>query len=94
MPLTVSGLVSLFLLVSLSQDAKGDLIVNGLLTISPFAVTYGYLWVFRNKRRPCMDRDLLYSVIYGRSVSPEPPCRQPIHPVLGRVARGGGTVKC
>lgn len=89
MPLTVSGLISLLFLASVSQDAHGDGVVNGVLAMSPFALTYAYMRVFRNGRRPYMDRDLLYSVIYGRSVSPEPPVRQPVHPVLGRIARGG-----
>jgi hypothetical protein len=89
-PLTASGLVSLFLLVTLSQDANGDAVLNGLLTVSPFALTYGYMWVFRSNRRPYMDRDLFYAFIYGRSVSPEPSSRQPVHPVLGRIPRTPG----
>ena len=89
MPLTVSGLVSLLLLATVGQDSHGDGLVNGILSGSPFLLTYAYMRIFRNGRRPHMDRDLLYSVIYGRSVSPEPPVRQPVHPVLGRIPRGG-----
>ena len=89
MPLTVSGLISLLLLAGVSQDPHGDLVVNAIVAASPFAVTYAYMRAFRNGRRPHMDRDLLYSIIYGRSVSPEPSARQPVHPVLGRVPRGG-----
>ena len=72
MPLTVSGLVSLLLLATVGQDSHGDGLVNGILSGSPFLLTYAYMRIFRNGRRPHMDRDLLYSVIYGRSVSPEP----------------------
>jgi hypothetical protein len=89
MPLTISGLISFLMLASVSQDAGGDGVLNGILAMTPFAVTYGYMRIFRNGRRPYMDRDLLYSIIYGRSVSPEPPVRQPVHPVLGRAPGGG-----
>ena len=89
-PLTASGLLSLFLLVSVTQHEEWNILVKVALSVSPFVLTYGYMWVFRNNRRPYMDRDLFYSVIYGRSVSPEPASRQPIHPVLGNIPRTSG----
>ena len=71
------------------QTGLGFWASKTLLSASPFVLTYAYLRAFKTGRRPYFDRDLYFYFINGRGVSPAPPNRQPIHPVLGRKTRPG-----
>jgi len=89
LPVAVSAVVSAVMLLLAFQRPEWDPVSKTLLSASPFVLTYAYLRAFKTGRRPYFDRDLYFYFINGRGVSPAPPNRQPIHPVLGRKARPG-----
>ena len=75
--MVISGAVSAMLIAIASQSGSIPLACLGAM---PFVVTFGYLLLFVTGRRPHFTRDLVCLFLYGRSISPLPPGKQPQDP--------------
>jgi hypothetical protein len=83
MPVIAAALVSIFVLnILLNNDVHFALFLKFLVALLPTALTAGYIVVFRNRRPPRFDVDLLSSWVAGRAFQRAK--YQPIHPFRPR----------
>jgi hypothetical protein len=86
-PLIISGATSLVLLQALQFSGRsGNPALIGLAAL-PLAGTFGYLMLLVSGRRPHFARDLIFSLINGRAVSPVPPAQRIRHPGTAKSPR-------
>jgi hypothetical protein len=78
LPVVISAALSALLISIAAQSANP--IPMACLGSMPFVVTFGYLLIFVTGRRPHFVRDLVCLFLYGRSISPLPPRKQPQNP--------------
>ncbi len=79
LPVVISAAVSAMLIAIASQSGSIPMACLGAI---PFVLTFGYLMVFVTGRRPHFTRDLVCLFLYGRSLSPVPPGKQPRNPAV------------
>ncbi len=81
MPVIVAGMVSVFVLTMLFSGRNMlPLAVKFMVSLAPTVLTAGYIILFRNRRPPRFDRDLLASWVNGPAFRPAK--AQPHHPFL------------
>jgi hypothetical protein len=81
MGVIIAGMVSVFILTMLLQTGNPmPLPWEFAISSSPTLLTTGYISLFRNKKPPRFDVDLLISVVNGPAF--QPARLQPRHPFL------------
>jgi hypothetical protein len=79
LPVIIAAMFSVFLLTMLfSGNNQAPIPLKFLVSFAPTVLTAGYIILFRNRRPPRFDLDLLASWVNGQSFSPAK--LQPRHP--------------